>query len=290
MRKLLFGCLGIIGVLLVILVIGIAGIYFNANRQLNATIDRPVQAISVQTSPERVARGRYLVSTVPGCVGCHASNRASDPPLLDGGVVEDAAVLGYFPAPNLTPGGKLKNYSDAEIARSITEGISKEGRPLVVMPSENFKNLSMDDLSAIIAYLRSMPSVERELGKVSLSPLGTILLGTGQVPLSNQPPYQPKPGVPVGPTKEFGTYLVTIGGCRDCHGANLDGKDTTPGPPPGPDLAIVKGWTDQQFITTLRSGTDPAGRQLDPNKMPWKEFGRLTDSDLKAIYEYLKAR
>lgn len=290
MRKLAFGCLAIIGILVVVLVVGIAGIWINANRQLTATVTRGVPNVQVQTTPDKIARGRYLVSTVPGCAGCHASNSQADPPVLDGGVLEDAAALGYFPAPNLTPGGRLKNWSDGEIARAITEGISKDGRPLIIMPSENFKELSQDDLTAVIAYLRSMPSVDRELGNVSLSPLGIILLGTGQVPTSVQQPYQSKPPIQAGPTKEFGTYLVTIAGCRDCHGKNLDGKDQPPGPPPGPTLQIVKTWTDQQFLTTLRTGKDPSGKSLDPNLMPWQQFGKLSDNDLKAIYEYLRSQ
>jgi mono/diheme cytochrome c family protein len=289
-RKILIGCVSIVGVIILLLACGVGGIFFNANQQLNARIDRGVPDIQVQSTPDKIARGRYLVSTVPGCVGCHASNPESDPPLLDGSVITDAAALGYFAAPNLTPGGPLKDWSDGQIARAITEGIDKDGRPLVIMPSENFKNMSQDDLTSIIAYLHTMPAVNRDLGKVSISPLGMVLLGLGQVKLSNQPPYQPKTAVPVGPTKEFGEYLVTIGGCRDCHGPNLDGKNTSPGPPPGPDLAVVKGWTDQQFLSTLRNGTDPTGHQLDPDMMPWKEFGKLSDNDLRAIYEYLKAR
>lgn len=48
--------------------------------------------------------------------------------------------------------------------------------------------------------------------------------------------------------------------------------------------------TLQQFITTLRTGHNP----LDPpgvllQVMPWPAFGKKTDQDLRAIYEYLRA-
>jgi hypothetical protein len=56
--------------------------------------------------------------------------------------------------------------------------------------------------------------------------------------------------------------------------------------PIGPSLQVVKNWKLQQFITTLRTGKDPTGRQLS-EVMPWRSVGRMDDEDLAAIYEYL---
>ena len=46
-------------------------------------------------------------------------------------------------------------------------------------------------------------------------------------------------------------------------------------------------WTRDQFVTTLRTGVNPAGRNLNPDQMPWKTIGKLEDVELSALYEYL---
>ena len=74
--------------------------------------------------------------------------------------------------------------------------------------------------------------------------------------------------------------------CRDCHGEKLDGRPSAP-VPPGPNLRVVKGWTAEQFISTLRTGTNPSGHALKP-PMPWKQIGRMDETELTALYEYLR--
>jgi mono/diheme cytochrome c family protein len=199
----------------------------------------------------------------------------------------DLEPLGKFYGPNLTPGGHLKDWSDGEIVRAIREGISKDGRPLIVMPSLNFKNMPDEDVEAVVAYLRSQPAVEGEKPRSEPNFLATMLLGSGQVALSNQPPVRDVKGPPRGPTAEYGKYLATIGDCFVCHGAALDGQGQPMGAPKGPSLRIVKGWTEEQFFRTFREGVDPSGHQL-ADTMPWKQYGRGTDEDLKALYEFLK--
>jgi hypothetical protein len=59
-----------------------------------------------------------------------------------------------------------------------------------------------------------------------------------------------------------------------------------------PDSATGLGaWTDDVFIKTLRTGKhlgQDGGRQILP-PMPWEDFGKYTDEDLKSIFAYLKA-
>jgi mono/diheme cytochrome c family protein len=82
-------------------------------------------------------------------------------------------------------------------------------------------------------------------------------------------PKGPVAAPPKGPTVEYGQYIVSFQDCRDCHG-----KDFTGGKPPapvGPDLHLIKGWTQEQFIKTIRTGVDPSGHQLKPT-MPWQTY------------------
>src|SRR5687768_14453524 len=109
---------------------GAAFVYISAQRQLTARYDNPVANVTVARTADQTARGQYLVSTFGGCIGCHASNPAATQPVLDGSYMADIAPLGDFHPPNLTPGGRLKDWSDGEIVRAIREGIDKDGRPL----------------------------------------------------------------------------------------------------------------------------------------------------------------
>jgi mono/diheme cytochrome c family protein len=104
----------------------------------------------------------------------------------------------------------------------------------------------------------------------------------GEPPISEAITMPPK-----GPTAEFGKYILSYQDCVLCHGADLSGG--TPGQlaPVGPGLQIVKGWTQQQFIDTLRTGVDPNGHALNNKLMPWQNIGRMDDDELAAVYAYL---
>lgn len=55
-----------------------------------------------------------------------------------------------------------------------------------------------------------------------------------------------------------------------------------------PDVATGLGsWTEEMFIKAMRTGKDMGeGRPILP-PMPWQNFGRMTDEDLRAIFAYL---
>lgn len=91
-----------------------------------------------------------------------------------------------------------------------------------------------------------------------------------------------------GPTEAYGEYLVTISGCGECHGEDLRGG-TSQFVPVGPNLpAIVSQWSADQFVETMRTGTDPYGNDINPERMPWQEYANaFSDDELTAIYEYI---
>jgi mono/diheme cytochrome c family protein len=121
-----------------------------------------------------------------------------------------------------------------------------------------------------------------------LTLLGTMLVGAARFPLSNQAPVQNVTAPPRGPTVEYGAHPADIAGCRTCHGPALDSQNILQGPPPGPNLRVVKSWTNEQFLRATHEGVDPYGRRLS-EAMPWKQYGRGTDDDLRALYAYLKS-
>jgi mono/diheme cytochrome c family protein len=90
----------------------------------------------------------------------------------------------------------------------------------------------------------------------------------------------------LGATGEFGQYILSYQDCVVCHGTDLTGGKPGQLAPLGPNLSILKGWTEEQFITTLRTGVDPNGHALN-NQMPWQNIGRMNDEELAAVYAYI---
>ncbi len=244
----------------------------------------PIPDLKVDGTPEQIARGQHLASAF--CVDCHSTNQ--DFPMT-GGVdmgQELPVPLGQFYSVNLTPAGPLKDWSDGQIFRAIRYNVDKDGHPLSFMAKTNVRYLADEDIVAVIAFLRSQEPVEHvtPLPPDRPSLLGFILAGL------NFPPAPPTvKGVITAPpkasTQEYGKFMTTFLDCTACHGPDLSGG-TSPVTPKGPSLRVVKDWTVDQFIATLRTGKTPDGHELS-GAMPWRSTGHLDDVELGALYSYL---
>lgn len=247
-----------------------------------------VSDVKVAMTPENIALGQRYATL---CADCHSSTGALPLDGSKGNFVEGGPPVGVLYAPNLTPGGPLKDWSDGEIFRAIREGVDKDGRPLVIMPSMAMHSLSDADTEALVAYIRSQPAVNRDLPKRDLNVIAALFFGTGMFPTSAQTPITAPIIAPQTGTAEYGSYLVSSFGCHDCHGKNLDGVVSGPGPGGAPNLTqIVPGWEEADLVNFFRSGTLPDGRKVSPQSMPWKSYGAaFTDENLRDIYQYLHA-
>lgn len=271
-------------VLAAVSIVGLLGVY-----RLYTPHGAPAPSITAAASADQIGIAAKRAS---GCTGCHSSS-GSIP--LDGGTMNFFAgggpPLGVLVAPNLTPGGPLKDWSDGEILRAIREGVDRNGHPLLIMPSETFHNLADADALTLVAYLRGQPASNHDTPDRDVSIIGLLLVGAGLFPTAEQPHIeQPQTAPPTGVTPEYGKYLVDITGCRVCHGPNLEGR--TPGgfgPPAGPSLrALVPTWQEPAFVSFFRTGVDPYGRAINPANMPWTDIGMAyTDDELRAMYAYL---
>jgi mono/diheme cytochrome c family protein len=189
---------------------------------------------------------------------------------------------------NLTPAGELRRWSDGEIFRAIRNGLDADGHWLIVMSYTNAGKLSDDDIQALIAYIRSRPRAGENSTNPPdwLNPLGVIMLGAGMLP-GGKPVFT---GVirapPKGPTIQYGEYIMSYQDCRECHGSDLGGGVQGQLAPVGPGLSLVKEWSLEEFISTMRTGVDPGGHELG-KQMPWRPIGKMDDQELSAVYEYL---
>ncbi|HEX6927497.1 MAG TPA: cytochrome c [Longimicrobiaceae bacterium] len=251
-------------------------------------------------------RGEYLVRNAAVCGHCHAEDPQRDPDgPLSGGMTFRNWRLGAIRAANLTPDSAtgLGRWSEEEIVRAIRTGEDREGHVLApVMPYEWFHGMSDRDALAVARYLKSLPPVRKEVDNdpnLIYRAARLFFLGPKDPPQDQAPPR--------GPTAEYGEYLALhVSLCADCHTPRGGIRSTpdrdrlfagTASPPggfpanpsnltPDPETGIGN-WSEEDFLRTIRTGVNPEGDSLHAF-MPWREYRRMTDDDLRAIYRYLR--
>ena len=300
------------GILAIVIVVGIAGfLAYYFSRYPDAG---PVPQITVERTPERIARGKYLANHVTVCIDCHSTrdwSRFSGPPVAGtegkGGfrVDEEMGFPGVIYALNITPAA-LSPMSDGELLHAIAGGIRKDGSALFpLMPYLGYRELSREDLYSVIAYVRSLPPIENTIPARSLNfPLSLIVRS---IPSPYTITDAPDTSTPV----KRGKYLATAASCRECHtpqekGEFLPGMDFAGGEefrfPDGtvrsanitPDEETgIGSWTKELFLAKFKAYEHPDSALLDPKSigynspMPWTMYAGMTDRDLEAIFAYL---
>lgn len=284
----------ILGGLVVLVGLAAVVLHFVGRSRLNNAPEVTLKSVAVPADSAAIARGEHLVNAISSCRLCHGEQ-------LEGTVFFDGELGSYVTAPNLTSGrgGIGASYTDADWERAIRHGIGVDNRVLFVMPSNFYQHYSDADLGAVIAYLKSAPPVDNELGERQMGFPGTIVFGVmafSEVTRVNSIEHtavgqQSTPAA--GVTVEYGEYLANISLCGECHGANLAGiVPSEDGPPAGPNLTPggeLGSWTEADFIQTIRTGQTPSGEQLNGEEMPWPSLSQMTDTELQAIWTYLQS-
>lgn len=306
MKKVLFSVLGVI-------VLGIGGsiIYLFA---AFPNVPPPPE-ITVAGTEAQVERGKYLANHVTVCIDCHSTRdwtKFSGPinpgTFGRGGDVfdEKMGMPGTFYAKNITP-HNLSDWTDGEIYRTITAGVTKDGRPMFpVMPYLSYGKMDPEDVKAIISYIRTLEPIEYSSPDSEVNfPMNLILRTMPQPP---NPMVRPAQADSIA----YGKYLVAIGGCTECHtprsqGAFIEGMDLAGGnkfkAPFGtirssnitPDKKTgIGNWSKETFVKRFKQFDVPADSlpKVDETHfntvMPWQMYAGMTEQDLESIYLYLK--
>ena len=185
---------------------------------------RPLTNRVFERTPERWARGKYLVEHEAACVDCHSPHDWTKhdsliPTGMEGAGQDFSSVWkglpGHVVAPNLTPDPETGSgtWSDDALARAIREGIGHDGRALFsMMPYENYRHMPDEDLASVVVFLRSLPPVRNPLPKTEIIfPVKYLMRSTPQ------PITAPVSAPDISDPVKHGAFLVTIAGCRDCH-------------------------------------------------------------------------
>jgi len=284
MKKILKWLTIVLGSIIALLLIGLGVIYYLSNQELNTHYDIEPVALEIPTPDSAMlARGEHIANT-RGCLSCHGEN-------LAGEVMVDNFPLGTISSSNLTSGagGIGGVYTDADWIRAVRHAVRPDGKPLKIMPSQEFIHLGREDLIALLAYVKQVPPVDWTPPEVRIGPLARALyILTPGFPLLEQRKIDhstPLPEVPVAEVSvEYGKYMALS--CHGCHGADLAGGPAgPPGTPPARNLTKLHDWTQEQFFHAVRDGVRPNGDTLH-TFMP--RLSATTDMEVAAIFTYLQ--
>ena len=204
------------------------------DRKLERQIEIAVAAVPLISDAASVERGGYLFRS-RGCGDCHG---------LDGAgkvVVDDGAML--IRAPNITagPGGVDRGLQAGRLGALDPPRRPADGRPLLIMPSEDYNRLTDADLAAVVAYIRQLPPKAGDGATIRLPLPVRVLYGAGPFKDAAEkidhrlPPAQP---VAEGVTAAHGAYVAH--GCTGCHRADLSGGKIPGAPPSWPAAARLR--------------------------------------------------
>ena len=263
-----------------------------ANQKMQRHVAVAVTAVTPATDVAAIARGRYLYSS-RACAECHGAS--------GGGrvFVDDGKGL-KLAGPHISPGvgNVTAAYRDEDWVRTIRHGVKPDGRPLMIMPSEDYNRLTDADLGALVAYVKQLPATTGGAAVLDLPLPMRVLYGLGAIKDAaaridhRLPPQQP---VAEGLTVEHGKYVANM--CLGCHGPQLAGGKIPSGPPDWPAAArlapgegsvmATRYASADAFVKMLKTGTRPDGSRIAV--MPFEALSQLSETDARALHLYLRS-
>jgi mono/diheme cytochrome c family protein len=245
-------------------------------------------------------RGEYLVRGPAGCGNCHTPQGPDGPDMANelGGFLVEKSDLFEAWAPNITPGGRIAEWSDAELAKAIREGIRPDGTVIgPPMPIGLYRGLSDDDLMSMVMFLRTVAASD------NVVPASTYNI---PLPPAYGPPIDTVAAVPEGVTVEYGAYLAgPVAHCLECHtpmGPQGPMSDTHMGAggfefhgPWGVSVSAnltthadgLAGYTDDEIRTMITQGVRPDGTRMNP-PMGYGYYANTKPEDIDAIILFLR--
>lgn len=312
-RKALFGLAAL--ALLLFFVCGGLLVYTNTYPRVAAAPE-----LRIERTPERLARGKYLVNHVALCLDCHSQRdwKLATGPLIPGTegmggeeFNEGMGIPGVVYARNITPAG-IGNWTDGELVRTIITGAIGDGKKahalFPLMPYLSYGEMAEEDIFSIVAFIRSLPAIKNEVPARNLKfPMNFIVRTIPRSPRLLKTGPLPSEGI------KYGEYLTKFAACVECHAQRDHGNlvaglefaggvefrlpgeswmvrsaNITPDPETG-----IGTWKRDDFIRRFKAASlagyaPPSVKKGDFNTiMPWTAYAGMTEQDLGAIYDFL---
>jgi mono/diheme cytochrome c family protein len=257
-----------------------------ANEKAQRRLSVSVAAIQLPSGAEALARGRYLYES-RGCADCHGEDGGGRK-FADSGAVQLAG-------PDITRAGRAAGYRAQDWVRAVRHGIAPDGRPLRIMPSEDYARLTDADLGALVAHVQALPPGPGRAAVLQLPLPARLLYGYGLLDDAadridhSRPPETP---VPEAATVAHGRYVAQM--CVACHGPGFAGGRIPNAPPdwpaaanltPGEGGVMARYGNAQAFAQMMRNGRRPDGSRIAV--MPFEALSKMNDTDLEAMHLFL---
>jgi len=267
--------------------------------------------VATAADPAQLARGKYIFGATGGC-GCHTEPKG----VVNAGGRKYDGPFGTVYASNITPDTKtgIGGWTDEQIITAIRLGRRPNGeRILPVHPFTSFNGMAEDDLTALVAFLRSVPPANRTNTpkKISIPMFESVFLPAWLITFASKE--TPPPAAPVSGVAR-GEYLVrAVGHCGECHTPRSavtmavdnsrllagNSKKTGPEGQAAPNITPDKGtgigdWTEEQIATYLGTGNRPdgdvaGGLMGESIQGTLAGYRDMTQADRQAIARYLKS-
>lgn len=255
-------------------------------------------------SDDPAVRGEYLVRVQMACVSCHGTFAEGVPLASVNPLTSEMAGGEPFEIPdmmtvysrNLT---QLGGWTDEEIETAVRYGIRPDGTGLApIMPFPLYQQMTAQDMSDIIAYLRTLEPVEHEIPESDFLVPGVAPEVFAQLYASIFDMQAEAPAPDFSDPLTRGTYLANVSNCMHCHG-QLDMLTFLPTPAPdglpwgdlvGASLLPfnMSRYTDEQIDTVLHTGVKQDGDLA--LGMPWPSFQHMPDSDHDALIAWIRSQ
>jgi hypothetical protein len=217
-----------VGYLVLLTLVAVGGLLFYIKVALPGVGN--AETLTIEYSPERVARGKYLATSVTVCMDCHSKRDWSQfsGPLVPGTLGQGGehfdqrvGMPGVFVARNITPEG-ISRYTDGELLRAITTGVDKEGKAMFpLMPYPYYAKMDREDLYSIIAYVRSIAPIKNRVApSQSDFPMNFIINTIPQPAIFRKRPAKSN-------KLAYGAYMINAAGCVECHTQVKQGRIIT---------------------------------------------------------------
>ncbi len=299
-------------VLILLIVAIIIAFVYHVNSNFNRSVANlyPVKQMTIASDSAKVANGKYLALGPAHCSHCHAPidrlpdvEMGKEVPMTGGFVFE--LPIGNIYSPNITSDDEtgIGSYSDGQLYRMLRHNVRADGQICIeLMP---FFSMTEYDIESIICYLRTLEPIRSERTPNEYNFLGKIIRTFALK--ASEPANTPLDNIKRDTTIEYGKYLSeAVANCMGCHterdlktgefigepyagGFVFEDASTqywrfvTPNITPDEEFGIMTAWSEKQFIERMRGG-----RVHMTSPMPWGPLSRLDDTDLKALYRFLK--
>ncbi len=291
MRKILIVA-GSVLVLVLAIVAGLAGFaWFGSEAKKNRVIAVNVAPVAIAIDAEGIARGKYLYES-RGCGDCHGRDGA-------GRIVIDDGSGFLVRAPNISSavGTVATALGPLDWVRLLRHGVKPNGKPVLIMPSEDYARMTDADLGMLIGYVKTLPPVEGHVPEIRLPMVVRFLYASGAIrDAAEKIDHTLPPPQPVAATDLVASGDYVAHSCRGCHNAALSGGPIPGGPPdwpaaanltPGPGSAMVHYPSEADFAAMLKTGKRPDGSAVSP-VMPFDSLKELDAADVAGLYAFIR--